>query len=166
MVNNRLHGGSSVGQHEWRIGARAGVVDPEVAASVLNRLNKKHGAVTPDAVVKEASKKSSPIHDWFEWDDTEAAKKYRLEQARELIRSVHVTIVGNDEGHTVRAFVHMGRDVGYEDIHTVLSVRDKREEMLARALRELEAFRRKYADLEELASVFAAIEASSYREAA
>lgn len=50
------------------------------------------GRITPDAVVRDAEDASSPLHNQFEWDDTEAAKKWRLEQARQLIRSVKVDI--------------------------------------------------------------------------
>lgn len=59
----------------------------------LIALAEKHkGTLTPDIVVRAAQPDSSPLHDYFDWDDREAAKKWRLEQARELIRSVHVSI--------------------------------------------------------------------------
>lgn len=50
------------------------------------------GRLTPDAVVEAASEPDSPLHPCFEWDDTEAAARYRLDQARTLIRSVRVVV--------------------------------------------------------------------------
>lgn len=50
------------------------------------------GLLTPSAVVADAEDGSSPLHHCFEWDDTEAARQWRLEQARTLIRSVRVDV--------------------------------------------------------------------------
>jgi hypothetical protein len=43
------------------------------------------GQCTPERVVKEAADPNSPLHEDFEWDDTEAGRLYRLSQARALI---------------------------------------------------------------------------------
>ncbi len=48
------------------------------------------GHLVPDAVVEAARDPSHPFHDTFLWDDSRAAQAYRLDQARELIRSVRV----------------------------------------------------------------------------
>lgn len=50
------------------------------------------GRITPDAVLLDAKSPKSPLHDQFDWDDSSAAKQWRLQQARELIRSVRVEI--------------------------------------------------------------------------
>ena len=50
------------------------------------------GTLTPDAVVKDAKLKNSPLHGQFEWDTKKAAHQYRLEQARALIRTVRVVV--------------------------------------------------------------------------
>lgn len=51
-----------------------------------------NGVLTPDAVVRDARNEASPLHKCFTWDDTEAAAKWRLHEARELIASVRVEI--------------------------------------------------------------------------
>lgn len=48
--------------------------------------------LTARAVVADASDPSSPLHSYFEWDDSVAAKNYRMEQARRLISHVSVEI--------------------------------------------------------------------------
>lgn len=65
----------------------------EAIAKRLEKLASLNGGrLTPDAVLQDARSKSSPLHDQFEWDDSEAAKQWRLSQARELIRSVRIEI--------------------------------------------------------------------------
>jgi hypothetical protein len=63
------------------------------------------GRLTPDDVVAEAKKKSSILHEYFErqgaWDRKKAQAQYCIIVARELIRSVQLTIQVNY--HEVRA---------------------------------------------------------------
>ena len=69
--------------------------DAKVADEVIEELDKiakndSDGLIQPERVVEVASDTSSPLHRHFEWDDSEAAHEYRLEQARRLIRSVTI----------------------------------------------------------------------------
>src|SRR5262245_36521457 len=65
----------------------------------LSRIEDKRGRLTPEAVVAYAkSHPQSALNSWFTWDDRRAAQAYRLDQARELIRSVYVTIQTEDRG--------------------------------------------------------------------
>jgi len=54
--------------------------------------NKKNGAITPQELLNDARKKSSPLHDAFEWDDTHAAELYRLWQARKILGAITLVI--------------------------------------------------------------------------
>lgn len=51
------------------------------------------GFLSPERVLQEAVDESSPLHDYFEWDDTEAARKFRLVQAGLLVRRVRVEVL-------------------------------------------------------------------------
>lgn len=64
---------------------------PEILKA-LQEIERANGALTPQAVVDAARCRSHPLHSCFEWDDKIAGEKYRLEQARALIRSVRVVI--------------------------------------------------------------------------
>lgn len=58
------------------------------AITEVNRLAKLGGGrITPRALVDAARDPDSPLHSFFEWDDSEAAEKYREMQARTLLRS-------------------------------------------------------------------------------
>jgi hypothetical protein len=65
----------------------------KAAAAEINRLAKAGGGrITPEALVQAAADENSPLHGYFEWNDTDAAAKYRLMQARTLIRSCSVIV--------------------------------------------------------------------------
>src|SRR5690606_38140893 len=98
----------------------------------------------------------------FTWDEGEAARLWRIEQARRLLR-VAVTILHPQQDHPVRAFVSLPGDRrkpggGYRPITTVMADAELRRQLLQQALRELSWFRRKYRSLKELASVMQAID--------
>lgn len=57
----------------------------------LLAIRQQYGALTPANVVEAASAEEHPLHDRFEWDDSAAARKYRLSQARQIIRVVRET---------------------------------------------------------------------------
>lgn len=57
----------------------------------VNSLAKQHkGKITPQMVVAAAVNVKSPLHEYFEWDDSKAGVAHRLEQARSIIRSVRI----------------------------------------------------------------------------
>jgi len=67
--------------------------DKEIIRKRLERITESgDGVLTPEAVLKDAKKKGSPLHSLFEWDDTVAAHKWRTREARKLITSVHMEI--------------------------------------------------------------------------
>lgn len=131
----------------------------------LERLQRRNkGMLTPDVVVDAARDPESILHETFDWDDTEAAHKWRLEQARQLIRVVVKFTVAPDTGkvYQVRAFTSLPADRskggGYRYIDTVLAEPNLRVQLLRAAKDDMERFCQKYATLTELADVFAAID--------
>lgn len=142
-------------------------LDPQECGNELARLESQ-GPVTPERVVKSAKPKSSPLHDAFTWDDSEAAHKWRLEEASYLVRAV--VVVDEDDGQPpVRAFVNVHQEDESEQDSTrkgvyvsterALTTPSYREQVLASALRDLAAFRNRYRELKELARVFTAADA-------
>jgi hypothetical protein len=78
------------------------------------------GPLTPDRVIDAAKDPRSPLHTWFTWDIKTAAQAYWREQARELIRSVEVTVLVEDRPVKVSYFVRDLRkeiaDQGYMEL--------------------------------------------------
>ena len=61
--------------------------DPERAIAALNKLVDSFGGIiSPRDVVDAAKNEASPLHPYFEWNDSVAADKYRLGEARNLLR--------------------------------------------------------------------------------
>jgi hypothetical protein len=58
----------------------------------LKALEKANGRLSPEDVVNAARNRRHPLHDDFEWDDAEAANRFRITQAALIIRSVRITV--------------------------------------------------------------------------
>ena len=59
----------------------------------LDLISRKNGGVVlPEAVVEFAKDPETALHSRFDWDDSEAAAKWRLVQARQVIR-LELTVV-------------------------------------------------------------------------
>lgn len=143
--------------YKWKNGSRL-KASAQDAGEVCAALEAK-GNLTPQALVDASRPEDAPLHGEFEWDDAKAAERYRETQASYIIRSVEVVVEGTDK--PTRAFVSLTvaeNEREYREINKVLSIHSERELLLNEAKRELEAFKRKYSVLEELADVFAAID--------
>lgn len=140
--------------------------DPQKVGQRLAKLRKKHGALRPEIVLADARSPASPMHPEFEWDDAVAAERHRLTQAAAILR--HCVTV-DDHGVQCRAYLVVdGPEEESPNVYVSTmdqAMRDEgmRAQVLARALAELEAFRRKYRALSELAEVFRAIDKTSRR---
>ena len=68
------------------------MIDDSEVVEALELIAKEDadGLVQPEKVVEAASSPESPLHKYFEWDDSEAAHQYRLAQARKLVVRVVV----------------------------------------------------------------------------
>jgi len=105
----------------------------------LKMLEKEGGLLTATAVLARAESQNSVLHDFFEWDNTEAAYQYRLQQARMLIVQVQVEIARK----ATRAFYNVsvessdgGKSRGYVSVDKLLSnqdlVRQRKQQILER----------------------------------
>lgn len=66
-------------------------VDAQTVGDELERIrNASGGKLEASEVVRWAAEPDSPIHDTLTWDDEKAAHEYRLQEVRQLIRSVVV----------------------------------------------------------------------------
>jgi hypothetical protein len=64
-----------------------------------------NGVLTAQAIVAAARPQEHPLHSRFEWDADVAAEKYRLQQARNLVRVVRLQYINKrGEPDTMRVF--------------------------------------------------------------
>jgi len=143
------------------------IITTSTPAALAEIAQRNGGVLTPEAVVAAAADPASPLHERFVWDDTEAARRYRVLQAAALIRAV-VTVIPREDAEPVRvrAFVSLSTDrktpdtVGtYRPITHVLADPTLAEIALRDALAEMRAMRAKHGHLAALASVWEALDA-------
>lgn len=136
--------------YKWR---KKAFGNAQAVGEELARLHKKRrGQVTTALILQEASDPDSPLHDSFEWDDTEAAREYRLLQGRWMLASIQIE---KEDGKREPMFVHVTRESGdkaYATPARVLSnaalFQSARQEIVAR----LEGVASRLEELDALAS--------------
>ena len=119
------------------------------------------------AVVEYAKNPNTHLHHCFEWHDSKAAEKYRLDQARLQIR-MYVMVVESPKGPIqMRAFHSLPSDRiaggGYRPIGRIMADKDLLAEMVTSAMKDLAVVKEKYEALEVLSPVWAAAEAIAAR---
>ena len=114
--------------------------------------------VTPEQVLEKAKDENTELHKCFDWDDTSAANKYRLHQARQIIQSF-VIVREKEEQPKIRAYQITTETSVYQPTRLFLQQPDEYKSLLERAKGELKAFRQKYKQLQELTEIFEEIDA-------
>lgn len=125
-------------------------------------------SATPAQIVEAARPVKSPIHKLFEWNNTVAGEKYRLQQARWHTAHLEVVIVSGEGTEKTKAFhsVVISNDAGdrekaYCSMENISENSDLREQVIAKALAELNAWKFRYGQYRRVFSeVFKAIDAT------
>ena len=140
-------------------------VNYPVPASVVGKtcedIEKAFGKVTRENFLEAARDEESPTHSLFEWDDAKAAEKYRIDQSGRILGNLRITIISDDEEKQVHAVYNIkstNEKAEYRTFSVVMHDPYMRSEVLKRALRELNMFKSKYEQLQELTEVFMAID--------
>jgi len=155
------------------IGSRLSDEDAKKAYTVLQRLLKKNGGkFTPKQVLEAARNKRSPLHGLFDWDDSTAAEKWRVHQARILIASIKYDVKTSTIEFEQRAFERIvsSREElplalpgpGYISIAAATNIPSFEQQLLEQAMKQLQLFKERYAKCSEvfttLRPVFQAID--------
>ena len=130
----------------------AAKADPQKIGEAIARTTvSRNGLLKPEYLWQEAeNNKRHPLYKHFTWDLREAAEAHWTEQARELIRVIRV--VGEDE-QPRRAFLSITTEAdgtAYHALAEVMSSEDLQLRVRRQALRDLEAWQKRYADLKEI----------------
>lgn len=149
-------------KYSYRSGYRF-KVPAQVVGETLEGLAQT-GELTSARFLDVSRPEDAPTHNLFEWNDSVAAERYRLQQATVAINSVEVQIVNESTATVIpqAAFVNViskapARTGEFAPIDVALSDANMRNTLLQNALKELQSFRRKYSQLSELTAVFAEI---------
>lgn len=129
------------------------VID-SVASELRKIYNSNRKRLHPANVVEAARDADSPLHSCFEWDDSVAAEQHRLQQARQLIATVQISIPKRD-GNTVqvRAYHQLRQDgKGYRRTMDVMANPGLKATLLAQFASDLERLQERYETLREVAA--------------
>ena len=135
------------------------------AETIYNEIMSIGETVRPSDVVELARDENTALHNLFTWDDSIAAERYREHEAGCIIRNI--VIVENDKQNddkdnvvVVRAIMSTNeRTREYTTVQRIVTNKDNYARLLAAALAELTAFKKKYETLSgELEVIFDAID--------
>ena len=130
----------------------------------------KYG-LTADSLLKKASKKSSSLYEFFDWDNSSAGDKWRLQQARTLINEIKIIV----EDKEIYAFENVNISIAnkedsvknkfssreYKPIVEIMDNADFKQQLIQRALAEAKYWKERHSELVELNSIFCSIDEES-----
>lgn len=138
----------------WKSGCRISADAQKVADEILAI----GSSATTAQILDKARDEQTELHKCFDWDDAEAAEKWRLQQARHIVCNLVIKEKSDTPRPEVRVFFKTDTDSGYKPTVLIMQDKDEYQKLLARALAELNSFRAKYKSLTELDGVFDAID--------
>jgi hypothetical protein len=114
----------------------------------LLKIREKRGILTPRVVLEEASDEDHPLHHRFTWEDSEAADRWRLHEASQLLRVTFRASLGGRPSDLRAFWVKNGDEVHPESHYVPLEeiVLDPiaRTVMLQQMRREWQRFKARY----------------------
>jgi hypothetical protein len=106
--------------------------------SEIVRVEKEKG-LTPEHLLEVAQNKDNPLHDLFQWDNKEAGREWRLQQARVIINEVKV-IVGTkfiSAFENVSIKVDDGTERFYKPINEIINNKELRQQIIQKAIQNI-----------------------------
>ena len=123
--------------------------DAEIVSKEIETIDN----ATPQSILEYAKNENTELHKCFDWNDTSAANKWRLQQARQIVCNlVYKEETKNEQSTALRVF-YQSSENKYEPTKIILTNKDEYEELLKRARQELRAFKEKYKMLTELEEI-------------
>lgn len=138
----------------WKdgIGSFYNGVKAEDIVSELNKISTT--TITPEQVLSVARDDSSIMHQFFEWNDTVAAEKYRKIQAQQLI--LKIAYVRDEEDNQPKRYYHnisySTRE--YHPVEYIFQHEDAYSLLKKRAIDYLRNAEKKFAEIKELESIW------------
>lgn len=107
---------------------------------------------TPAQILEKGRNEGTELHKCFEWNDSIAAEKYRLSQARKICEVLVIQRLpdAQKDAPEIRIFHKTESTGGYKPIQQIIQRKDEYEKLLQRAFAEFHALKIKYQNLQEL----------------
>lgn len=129
-------------KYQWHPYFRNPIVHTNIQLVVdeIEAIREAYNTVSPQLLVDSAKNKKSVIHSYFNWDDTDAANKYRVSQANLLLRHIEVKIISNEGVKTIRVYetvTKMEQNATSTYIHHIDASKDTDAIIIKRILADL-----------------------------
>ena len=110
--------------------------NPSETLIALEDIESTYGTVQPETVVEVARDPKHVLHKHFDWDNTSAADKYRLQQARALIANYKITVTYDHPSNEIKkvkipAMVQPVKEKGYVSVEVAMNDTDQRAQVVA-----------------------------------
>lgn len=142
--------------HKWLAVVGSCITDSDAATlgERIETLTANGAVVDKKILVDDARPESSPTHRFFEWNESLAAERYRLQQAHHYLKSILVEIIPDTGGEPIpiRAFhcvtinqrTDMSSKHGYVPVARALADDELWSQVLQKAKSELMSWQRRY----------------------
>jgi len=140
-------------------------ISKEVIDEILIVKEKK--GLTAENLLNSARKKSSSLNKLFDWDDSTAAENWRMQQARQIINEVKIIVEDKElfafENIRISVDEQSGESIEkskrvYEGIVEIMNDKEKRSQLILRALQEAKYWKERHSQFVELKTVFESID--------
>lgn len=134
---------------------KLGKVKQLALSKVIHRIAGDKNTVSKKQLVDSARSINSPIHKYFEWNNSIAGEKYRLEQAGYYLRVIVIECEHKNVRVRMREFMpaataNGGNPRNYAPTLRLLSTDTGKKLLLTQALQEMKSFKEKYAIFKDL----------------
>lgn len=133
----------------WKSGFGIFKADAQKVAEEILSIGEE---ATTEQIIEKGRDENTELHKCFEWDDSVAAEKWRLVQARKICETLVIRREPEapKEAPEIRVFHKTESTGGYKPIHTIIQHEDEYQKLLQRAFAEFHALKLKYQHLQEL----------------
>lgn len=134
---------------------KTGIFAKADCSKVTEEIKSIGESATAEQILEKAKDPKTELHKCFDWDDTEAATKWRLHQARMVVCEIVYVEKKPQAAEPIKVRVFNRIDnSGYKETTKIFRNPDEYSKLLSNAKAELLAFERKYKTLTELDELF------------
>ena len=133
----------------WKSGLGIFKADAQKVAEEILSIGDEATAVQ---ILEKGRDENTELHKCFEWNDSIAAEKYRLVQAKKICEVLVIQRMPDapKDAPEIRVFHKTESTGGYKPISTIIQNKDEYQALLQRAFAEFHALKVKYQNLQEL----------------
>nr|DAG73475.1 MAG TPA: hypothetical protein [Caudoviricetes sp.] len=131
--------------------------DAQKCADEIMEICNELESATPQQILEKARDSNTELHKCFTWDNTEAAEKWRVQEARSVVRNLKIIEVKPDkepEPTTIRVFYKTDSSSGYKPTKLILKKPDEYKALVERCRSELLAIKQKFNSISEYEEIW------------